>query len=87
MPLTGLVVIGIVIAFVGLGLVAWRALLTPGSCLYLRPQVEQVQFDLSITHVRQRPQMTIRRGMLVVALIALVLATAVWVRRATPGSE
>jgi hypothetical protein len=75
LPLTGL-------AAFGLGVVAilfavWRDSITPGSCLYLRPQAELPLLELPAPPIMQRPRMTIRGWMVLVAVIAFLLGIGV----------
>jgi hypothetical protein len=79
LPLTSIALLAM--GLVPVGLAARRALMTPGASLYLRPQAERVLPDASSTGVRQRPRMTIRRSMLLVALCAVLLATGIAERR------
>ena len=59
----------------------WRSFLKPGSSLYLRPRTDSGVPAVEIPSVMGRPRITIRQGMIVVAVLALLLAAGVQERR------
>jgi len=75
LPLTGLALGGL--GFVALGFASWREYITPGAYLYLRPQAELPLPEAPTPRIMQRPRMTIRRWMFLVAAIAFVLGAGV----------
>jgi hypothetical protein len=75
LPLTGYVATGL--GGVALLFSVWRDSKTPGSWLFLRPKAERPLLEIPTPHITQRLRMTIRRWMVLVALIALLLASGV----------
>ncbi len=74
-PLTGWAAFGL--GFVALLFAGWRDSITPGSYLSLRPQAELPLLELPGPHIIQRPRMTIRAWMFLVAVIAFLLGIGI----------
>ena len=83
--LTGLAAGGLALA--GLGFIVWPQWTTPGAYLSLRPQTDGQSLHDAVTDIMQRPRVTVRRSMFLVALIAALLGGAIEERRMQRRSE